>query len=263
MSVEPTASAPARAEGLAPPEDPAPAPDGRRPATRRSSRSSPASRASPGLVREIVASSYFATSGAFSAFTIAFQVPNVVRSLFADAALSAAFVPVFTELLEHGQAQGGLQARLDALLPDPHRAERHHGALHPLRRRDHAAVRRGRAVAVHDLTVGLSRVLFPVVVMLGPQRPRGRDPERLRPLHDPGAQPAGVERGHPPLPRWVAAGAHRRRPALRLRDRRPRGHDRPVRDGPADAAQARLPPRRSPSPSAIRACARSCCSCCR
>jgi len=43
-----------------------------------------------GLVREIVASSYFATSGAFSAFTIAFQVPNLVRSLFADAALSAA-----------------------------------------------------------------------------------------------------------------------------------------------------------------------------
>ena len=56
-----------------------------------------------GLIREIVASSYFATSGAFSAFTIAFQVPNVVRSLFADAALSAAFVPVFTELLEQGR----------------------------------------------------------------------------------------------------------------------------------------------------------------
>src|SRR2546430_439619 len=47
--------------------------------------------------------SAFAASGAFSAFTIAFQVPNLVRSLFADAALSAAFVPVFTELLEHGK----------------------------------------------------------------------------------------------------------------------------------------------------------------
>ena len=55
-----------------------------------------------GLVREVVASSYFGTSGAFSAFTFAFQVPNLVRSLFADAALSAAFVPVFTELLEKG-----------------------------------------------------------------------------------------------------------------------------------------------------------------
>src|SRR5436190_22696270 len=55
-----------------------------------------------GLVREVVASSYFGTSGAFSAFTFAFQVPNLVRSLFADAAISAAFVPVFTELLEKG-----------------------------------------------------------------------------------------------------------------------------------------------------------------
>src|SRR5688572_26020782 len=53
-----------------------------------------------GLVREIVASSYFGTSGPFSAFTIAFQVPNLLRALVADSALSAAFVPVFTELLE-------------------------------------------------------------------------------------------------------------------------------------------------------------------
>src|SRR5688572_8893175 len=56
-----------------------------------------------GLAREVVASSYFGTQGRFSAFTVAFQVPNLVRSLFADAALSAAFVPVFTELLEHGK----------------------------------------------------------------------------------------------------------------------------------------------------------------
>src|SRR4051795_5533118 len=53
-----------------------------------------------GLVREVVASSYFGTSGPFSAFTIAFQVPNLLRALVADSALSAAFVPVFTELLE-------------------------------------------------------------------------------------------------------------------------------------------------------------------
>src|SRR3954471_7875873 len=62
-----------------------------------------------GLVREIVASSFFATSGAFSAFTIAFQVPNLVRSLFADAALSAAFVPVFTELLEQRRRREAFQ----------------------------------------------------------------------------------------------------------------------------------------------------------
>ena len=58
-----------------------------------------------GLVREVVASSYFGTSGSFSAFTLAFQVPNLLRALVADAALSSAFVPVFTELLEQRRKQ--------------------------------------------------------------------------------------------------------------------------------------------------------------
>src|SRR6188472_621943 len=62
-----------------------------------------------GLVREIVAARYFGTSGPASAFTIAFQVPNLVRGLFADAALSAAFVPVFTELLEKGKRREAFQ----------------------------------------------------------------------------------------------------------------------------------------------------------
>ena len=57
-------------------------------------------------MREIVAASYFGVKGPMSAFTIAFQVPNLVRSLFADAALQAAFVPVFTEQLENrGRAE--------------------------------------------------------------------------------------------------------------------------------------------------------------
>jgi putative peptidoglycan lipid II flippase len=56
-----------------------------------------------GLVREIVAASYFGVSGAMSAFTIAFQFPNLIRALFADAALQGAFVPVFAELLEKNQ----------------------------------------------------------------------------------------------------------------------------------------------------------------
>jgi putative peptidoglycan lipid II flippase len=53
-----------------------------------------------GLVREIYAASLFGVKGPMSAFTIAFQVPNLIRALFADAALQGAFVPVFTELLE-------------------------------------------------------------------------------------------------------------------------------------------------------------------
>ena len=71
-----------------------------------------------GLVREIVAASYFGVKGPMSAFTIAFQVPNLVRSLFADAALQAAFVPVFTEQLEKTRARGGVPRRLGARVRD-------------------------------------------------------------------------------------------------------------------------------------------------
>jgi putative peptidoglycan lipid II flippase len=56
-----------------------------------------------GLAREVVAAGLFGVTGAMSAFTIAFQVPNLVRALFADSALQGAFVPVFTELLEKGE----------------------------------------------------------------------------------------------------------------------------------------------------------------
>src|SRR5690242_21706467 len=56
-----------------------------------------------GLAREIVAASYFGTGGPASAFTIASQIPNLMSNLFAQAALSAAFVPVFTDLLQQGR----------------------------------------------------------------------------------------------------------------------------------------------------------------
>jgi putative peptidoglycan lipid II flippase len=56
-----------------------------------------------GLVREVIAANFFGTSKVFSAFAIASQIPNLMANLFAQAALSAAFVPVFTELLQKGR----------------------------------------------------------------------------------------------------------------------------------------------------------------
>ncbi|MBA2475766.1 MAG: murein biosynthesis integral membrane protein MurJ [Actinobacteria bacterium] len=56
-----------------------------------------------GLAREIVAAYFFGTRGSINSFTVAFQIPNLVRALVADAALSSAFVPVFSELLEKGE----------------------------------------------------------------------------------------------------------------------------------------------------------------
>ncbi len=118
-----------------------------------------------GLFREIVVRRYFGVEGPINAFTVAFQVPNLVRSLVADAALSAAFVPVFSELLEKRDAVrawrvastlfwlallalGALTALFILVAP---------WLMRPF----------GYEGAEHELVVNLSRVLFPTVVLLG------------------------------------------------------------------------------------------------
>ena len=118
-----------------------------------------------GLVREIVASYYFGAAGKVNAFTVAFQVPNLVRALVADAALSAAFVPVFTELLEKGDKRrawrvasslfwlvllvlGGVTALCILIAPL---------IIRPF----------GNPGGDVDLAVGLTRVLFLIVPLLG------------------------------------------------------------------------------------------------
>jgi putative peptidoglycan lipid II flippase len=52
-----------------------------------------------GLVREIVLAALFGAGQIFDAFRIAFTIPNLTRDLFAEGALSSAFVPIFTEYL--------------------------------------------------------------------------------------------------------------------------------------------------------------------
>jgi putative peptidoglycan lipid II flippase len=120
-----------------------------------------------GLIREVVAASYFGVKGPMSAFTIAFQVPNLVRALFADAALQAAFVPVFTEQLEKRSRHeafriasalvfviavglGSLTALFVLLAP----------IIMPL-------FAPGFDQNLTDLTVRLAQILFPIVLLLG------------------------------------------------------------------------------------------------
>ena len=42
---------------------------------------------------------FFGASNEMDAFVVAFRVPNLVRDLFAEGAMSAAFVPTFTRQL--------------------------------------------------------------------------------------------------------------------------------------------------------------------
>jgi putative peptidoglycan lipid II flippase len=121
-----------------------------------------------GLGREIVAAGYFGVKGPMSAFTIAFQVPNLIRALFADAALQPAFVPVFTELLGEKRYReafrlastlmllatmvlGAITAIFVLLAP----------VIMPL------FIPNFSRQSVIDLTVTLSQILFPILILLG------------------------------------------------------------------------------------------------
>ncbi|MEJ7605996.1 MAG: lipid II flippase MurJ, partial [Bryobacteraceae bacterium] len=52
-----------------------------------------------GLVREQVFAAMFGAGVVYDAFRIGFLIPNLSRDLFAEGALSSAFVPIFTQYL--------------------------------------------------------------------------------------------------------------------------------------------------------------------
>ena len=52
-----------------------------------------------GLVREVLFAAMFGAGAVFDAFRIGFTIPNLTRDLFAEGALSAAFIPIFTQYL--------------------------------------------------------------------------------------------------------------------------------------------------------------------
>ncbi len=52
-----------------------------------------------GVVREQVLAYLFGAGNAMDAFNVAFRIPNLVRDLFAEGAMSSAFVPTFTRTL--------------------------------------------------------------------------------------------------------------------------------------------------------------------
>ncbi len=120
-----------------------------------------------GLAREIVFASYFGTTPVASAYTLAYLVPNLVANLFAQSALSAAFVPVFTDLLQKGRRKEAIRLAstlfwimligLGALMAFFILVA---GFVMPL-------FIGPKLVKETGLTVGLSRVLFPVILLLG------------------------------------------------------------------------------------------------
>src|SRR5271155_4265619 len=52
-----------------------------------------------GLAREQICAALFGGGGMMDAFTVAFRIPNLLRDLFAEGALSTAFVTTFTKTI--------------------------------------------------------------------------------------------------------------------------------------------------------------------
>ncbi len=118
-----------------------------------------------GLVREIVAAYYFGSKGKINAFTVAYQVPNLIRALVADAALSSAFVPVFTELLEKGDRKRAWRVASSVfflMLLGLGAVTAFFMVFAPL-----VIAPFGQPPGSEQLAVGLTRVLFPTVLLLG------------------------------------------------------------------------------------------------
>jgi putative peptidoglycan lipid II flippase len=120
-----------------------------------------------GLAREVVAAGYYGVAGPISAFTIAFQVPNLVRALFADAALQPAFVPVFTDLVGRRQFKEAFRLASTLLLL----ITMVMGALTAIFILAAPVIvplfAPGYEGHILDLTVSLSQILFPILILLG------------------------------------------------------------------------------------------------
>ena len=118
-----------------------------------------------GLLREILIRRYFGVEGSINAFQVAFVVPNTVRALVADAALSSAFVPVFSELLAKGERARAWRVASSVLwlmFLGLSAVTALFMLLAPWLMRPF-----GYSGEAEDLVVELSRILFPTVVLLG------------------------------------------------------------------------------------------------
>ena len=115
----------------------------------------------------MVQASFFATTASASAFTVASQIPNLFSNLFSQAALSAAFVPIFTELMQAGRKKEAFKLASELFwliliglgaLTILYMGVA--GLIMPL------FTGTKFSAAETALTAGLSRVLFPVVLLL-------------------------------------------------------------------------------------------------
>jgi putative peptidoglycan lipid II flippase len=123
-----------------------------------------------GLFREVIMVKYLGLGNVQGMFTVANKVPSLVRTLLADTALSAAFIPVFSGLLERGRRREAWHVALNVTVL----ATVVLGAIcalgmifAPWVTKFVAPGQGFHDPAVVSLTTHLMRVMFPTVVLLG------------------------------------------------------------------------------------------------
>ena len=146
------------------------------------------------------------------------RIPNLVRDLFAEGAMSSAFVPTFTRHL----TTAGQGVRVAARQPRHQRADRHHGRAGRPRDRVRRAAGRGsspaRTASVPgklELTVFLTRLMLPVPHVRGAGRRVHGHAQLAAPVLHPGAVACDVQRGDDHLCAGARAAHAGARPARR------------------------------------------------
>src|SRR6266403_4280424 len=119
-----------------------------------------------GLAREQIFGGLFGGGGAMDAFTAAFRIPNLLRDLFAEGALSTAFVATFTKTIARGGDDAAWQlankvATLTAVVLGAVCAA---GMVFSLQLV--AALAPGFDPAKAALTVQLTRIMFPFILLV-------------------------------------------------------------------------------------------------
>lgn len=121
-----------------------------------------------GLVRDQVLAYFFGAGNDMDAFLIAFRIPNLLRDLFAEGAMSAAFIPTFTrQLTLNGKARAWrfgnnvITALLALTLPLALLGMLFAGPIVRLYAHDYAEVP-GKL----ELTIRLTRIMMPFLTLV-------------------------------------------------------------------------------------------------
>ena len=120
-----------------------------------------------GLAREQVFAALFGGGRAMDAFTVAFRIPNLLRDLFAEGALSTAFVTVFSRTTARRRRRGRLAARQQGRDAHGHVPRRALTLLGMLSRPGWwRCSRPGFDADKAALTVTLTRIMYPFILLV-------------------------------------------------------------------------------------------------